>query len=541
MGRPNQLNGSLFRSMLLTAALWRVRRLSDSRSRKKRVCGPSRKLPNLENCIPWGATMMPSRALMVRQRAWKPHLPRPNGVWPPQPRGSWSPMSAVCVTLGWTGNAPEKSLEWGMFMHQACISLIDRADHGRADHRRAHHGRAHHGRADLGRADHGRADHGRADHRRADHGRADHGRADHRRADHGRDRRAAIYSKKLVWTILASFLQVGIAPASDYVRYDVVQTPNHLSGGASGAASFPLTSTVLQPPRRRRRLLLQPLPVSSHLARLHSPPPSRCRPQGGVVPPIPRFVRVHGLLGQQRGTTRQRRHSTARAWSRTVCPGVWIKITPSGEDEEFAPHHSAPPPPGVGGGGAGRGGAAAAAAAAAAAGRTLRGRQEPAYDAGAGAFGPAASPSVFDPSVRVRVRLAGIVVFASSGRAGGWADGWRGAGGGVGYFRDFPGRLPARKSAPRAARPPPPAARPGRAEGADGTGGWSSFPTAVPAHPFLKPWRLVGGNGCSFRTFRISVTGGSKRPGNAGLRAAIRTAARARSGPANDMGGTRVV
>eukprot|EP00661_Eupelagonemidae_sp_cell13_P004505 gene4505-biopygen16010 len=42
-----------------------------------------------------------------------------------------------------------------------------------------------------------------------------------------------------------------------------------------------------------------------------------------------------------------------------------------------------------------------------------------------------------------------------------------------------------------------------------------------------------------FGTFRIFVTGGSKRPGNSGLRAAIRTAARARSGPANDMDGIR--
>eukprot|EP00661_Eupelagonemidae_sp_cell13_P023942 gene23942-biopygen20861 len=43
----------------------------------------------------------------------------------------------------------------------------------------------------------------------------------------------------------------------------------------------------------------------------------------------------------------------------------------------------------------------------------------------------------------------------------------------------------------------------------------------------------------TFRTFRIFATGGSKSPGDSGLRAAIRTAARARSGPANDMGGTR--
>eukprot|EP00661_Eupelagonemidae_sp_cell13_P019667 gene19667-biopygen19063 len=92
-----------------------------------------------------------------------------------------------------------------------------------------------------------------------------------------------------------------------------------------------------------------------------------------------------------------------------------------------------------------------------------------------------------------------------------------------------------RKAAPRAARPPPPAARPGRAEGADGTGGWSSFPTAVSGPTLVHPWRPVGGN-CVQALLRMS---GSKRPGNSGLRAAIRTAARARSGRANDMGGIR--
>eukprot|EP00661_Eupelagonemidae_sp_cell13_P015780 gene15780-biopygen3707 len=44
-----------------------------------------------------------------------------------------------------------------------------------------------------------------------------------------------------------------------------------------------------------------------------------------------------------------------------------------------------------------------------------------------------------------------------------------------------------------------------------------------------------GGNGVQ-ALLRMS---GSKRPGNSGLRAAIRTAARARSGRANDMGGIR--
>eukprot|EP00661_Eupelagonemidae_sp_cell13_P015250 gene15250-biopygen14251 len=61
-------------------------------------------------------------------------------------------------------------------------------------------------------------------------------------------------------------------------------------------------------------------------------------------------------------------------------------------------------------------------------------------------------------------------------------------GGGV-HFQDLPERIPARKSAPRDARPPPPGARPGRAEGADGTGGWSSFPTKVSGHRPVPSWR----------------------------------------------------
>eukprot|EP00661_Eupelagonemidae_sp_cell13_P001458 gene1459-biopygen9352 len=49
--------------------------------------------------------------------------------------------------------------------------------------------------------------------------------------------------------------------------------------------------------------------------------------------------------------------------------------------------------------------------------------------------------------------------------------------------------------------------------------------------PRAGGWR---GGVCFFALF---VTGGSKRPGNSGLRAAIRTAAHARSGRANDTGG----
>eukprot|EP00661_Eupelagonemidae_sp_cell13_P014637 gene14637-biopygen6594 len=165
---------------------------------------------------------------------------------------------------------------------------------------------------------------------------------------------------------------------------------------------------------------------------------------------------------------------------------------------------------------------------------------------------------------------------AGGGRMGGAV---RGACGGR-HFRDSPRRIPARKSAPRAARPPPPAARPGRTEGANGTGGWSSFSPTVSRHTVLQPWRPVGGNSEAFQRhgefvayatkgrhhtqlgasprragfwgvwagraqgggggggfLAVFVTGGSKRPGNSGLRAAIRTAAHARSGRANDTGG----
>eukprot|EP00661_Eupelagonemidae_sp_cell13_P009832 gene9832-biopygen4735 len=43
--------------------------------------------------------------------------------------------------------------------------------------------------------------------------------------------------------------------------------------------------------------------------------------------------------------------------------------------------------------------------------------------------------------------------------------------------------------------------------------------------------------GVRIRTFRNYVTGGSRRPGDSGLRAAIRTAARARSGRAHETDG----
>eukprot|EP00661_Eupelagonemidae_sp_cell13_P020568 gene20568-biopygen13109 len=43
----------------------------------------------------------------------------------------------------------------------------------------------------------------------------------------------------------------------------------------------------------------------------------------------------------------------------------------------------------------------------------------------------------------------------------------------------------------------------------------------------------------SFHTFRIFVTGGGKLPAISCFRIAMRTAARARAGPANDMDGIR--
>eukprot|EP00661_Eupelagonemidae_sp_cell13_P012906 gene12906-biopygen11028 len=97
-----------------------------------------------------------------------------------------------------------------------------------------------------------------------------------------------------------------------------------------------------------------------------------------------------------------------------------------------------------------------------------------------------------------------------------WMGGWVARCGGVsGIFvvsGAYPGAHRAPGSAPRVARPPPPAARPGRAVGADGTGVWSSFPTTVSGPTFLKPWRPVGGNvvqACGFKrnAFRYSVSG----------------------------------
>eukprot|EP00661_Eupelagonemidae_sp_cell13_P010160 gene10160-biopygen22787 len=75
-------------------------------------------------------------------------------------------------------------------------------------------------------------------------------------------------------------------------------------------------------------------------------------------------------------------------------------------------------------------------------------------------------------------------------------SGARCAGGGCRGFRDSPGRIPARKSAPRAARPPPCGARCGRAEGADGSGGWLAFQRLFRDTPVLQPWRPVWRKRC---------------------------------------------
>eukprot|EP00661_Eupelagonemidae_sp_cell13_P006542 gene6542-biopygen22390 len=71
-----------------------------------------------------------------------------------------------------------------------------------------------------------------------------------------------------------------------------------------------------------------------------------------------------------------------------------------------------------------------------------------------------------------------------------WAarlGGWAAPAGAAGGWKDA-GRFPAHKAAPRAARPPPRGARSGRADGVDGSGGWSSFATAV-----AEPHRCIPG------------------------------------------------
>eukprot|EP00661_Eupelagonemidae_sp_cell13_P010475 gene10475-biopygen18301 len=69
-----------------------------------------------------------------------------------------------------------------------------------------------------------------------------------------------------------------------------------------------------------------------------------------------------------------------------------------------------------------------------------------------------------------------------------------GGGGGVGDFGIF--RCASRRANPRLAPRvcPHPPRGPGARRGADGTGGWSSFPTTVWGHS-LPSWRPVGGNG----------------------------------------------
>eukprot|EP00661_Eupelagonemidae_sp_cell13_P025725 gene25725-biopygen12019 len=88
----------------------------------------------------------------------------------------------------------------------------------------------------------------------------------------------------------------------------------------------------------------------------------------------------------------------------------------------------------------------------------------------------AASPHSTTPSRGVSFALASPVPLSSPRRRGAapqgrWMGGWVSAwGGGTGNFRDFPGRIPAHKSAPRAARPPPRGARSGAR-----TGGWDGM------------------------------------------------------------------
>eukprot|EP00661_Eupelagonemidae_sp_cell13_P007745 gene7745-biopygen12083 len=92
-----------------------------------------------------------------------------------------------------------------------------------------------------------------------------------------------------------------------------------------------------------------------------------------------------------------------------------------------------------------------------------------------GQAGPATSTGWPAPAELV------IPVEPSSGarliRMDGWMDGWM-EGGMDGWMY----------SSVR----PPPAARPGRAEGAEGTGGWSSFSTTVSIHHPVPSWRPDG-------------------------------------------------
>eukprot|EP00661_Eupelagonemidae_sp_cell13_P016986 gene16986-biopygen9829 len=76
--------------------------------------------------------------------------------------------------------------------------------------------------------------------------------------------------------------------------------------------------------------------------------------------------------------------------------------------------------------------------------------------------------------------------------AGGRADGCPGVrGGGVG-IPGFPGAHPGAQIRASRRASAPHGARPGRAEGADGTGGWSSFPTTVSGHSPVPSWRKRG-------------------------------------------------
>eukprot|EP00661_Eupelagonemidae_sp_cell13_P024842 gene24842-biopygen10470 len=106
---------------------------------------------------------------------------------------------------------------------------------------------------------------------------------------------------------------------------------------------------------------------------------------------------------------------------------------------------------------------------------------------GGGRGSPPASYMLRDSSrIEMRGHTASAEVSRSLRRARRTQDATRlqaGTGGvrwGGREIRDFPGWFPARKSAPRAARPSPRGARSGGAQGADGTRGWSSFPTTLP-------------------------------------------------------------
>eukprot|EP00661_Eupelagonemidae_sp_cell13_P005246 gene5245-biopygen23668 len=324
---------------------------------------------------------------------------------------------------------------------------------------------------------------------------------------------------------------------------------------------------------RQRRPLLHAARVEAraadHVRRLHlTPPPPSPRPRGppqGDAPNLWRTKNSHHIIappppvGWWVGRGGAGRGGGAAAAAAAAAAGRRRRRRRRGGGGGGAAAAVAPGPRGGGGRtrGAGRGGGGAAAAAERPQKSDTFGPPQP--DRGeTGGFVSVPGPGVAGAGDGAVDGALGTARGRGVGRqrrgqttesrlraaqAGGWADGWRGArGGGGGDFRDFPGaRNPfpsAQSRAPRRASAPT-----RRAARARGGGGWhrrlvqrSNGGLGTPLVQILASgWRKRCPG--TFRTFRIFITGGSKGPGNSALRAVIRTAARARSGRANDTDG----